>query len=97
MKVLSRSISTSERTQQLDDLLRVLPPLARPGAVAEPVQGFADLHVRLALPPQFDGLGDRLGVDGPQAFGDDVLGLPGAGQLPLDGVGAGQEYPKQGW
>jgi hypothetical protein len=88
------SAVSTERPQQLHDLLRVLPPLARPGPVAESVQGFADLHMRLALPPQFDGFGDHLGVDGPQVFGDDVLGLPGAGRLPLDGVGAGQEYPK---
>jgi hypothetical protein len=33
--------------------------------------------VFFALPPQFDGLGDHIGVDGPQAVEDDVLGLPG--------------------
>src|SRR5437667_10296 len=57
----------AERPQQLDDLLRVPPSLARPGAVAEPVQGFADLHVRFALPPQFDGLGDHTGEDNADA------------------------------
>jgi len=44
-----------ERPQQLDDLLGVPPQLTRPGAVSEPVQFLADLHVRLALPPQFEG------------------------------------------
>ena len=38
------------------------PGFARPGSVAEPVQGIADLYVRLALPPQFDCLCDHLGV-----------------------------------
>src|SRR5262245_43232355 len=58
------SALTAERPQQLDDLLRVPLPLARSSAVAEPVQGIADLHVCLALLPQFDAPGDRLGVAG---------------------------------
>lgn len=73
------------------------PGFARPGAVAEAVQFLADLDVRLALPPQFDGLGVDIGVDSPEFLGDDVLGLPGLRRRLADGVGAGQEYPKQGW
>ncbi len=85
MATRSRTSAAIERPQQLDDLLGVLPLLARPGAVGEPVRGFADPHVRLALPPQFDGLGDYLGVDGPKVSGDSVLGLPGFGALLLAG------------
>jgi len=46
---------TGERPQQLDDLLLVPPRFAGPGPVAEPVEGVADFHMRLALPPRFDG------------------------------------------
>jgi hypothetical protein len=63
------SFGPAERPQQLDDLLRVSPSLVRPGPVAEAIQGFADLHVRLALLPQFDGIADYLGVDGTQGDG----------------------------
>jgi len=47
----------------------VSPRFARPGAVAEAVQFLADLGVRFALPPQFDGLGVDIGVDGPEFLG----------------------------
>ncbi len=87
-------MTAAARPQQLDDLLRVLPGIARRCAVAEAVQDFADLLVRLALTPQFDGLGGDLGVNGPQAFGDDVLGLLESGRLTLDCVSAGQAYHK---
>jgi len=59
--------NSPKRPQQLDELLWVPPRFVRPSAVAEPVQGIADIHVRHALPPQFDDLGHDLGVDGPQA------------------------------
>ena len=91
------SVLSPEGPQQLDDLLRVPPGLARPGPVAEAIQFLADLHMRLALPPQFDGLGVDIGVDGPKFLRDDVLGLPRLRRRLADGVGAGQEYPKQGW
>src|SRR5262245_21577076 len=60
------SAGPDERPQQLDDLLGVPPSLASPGGVAKAVQGFADLHVRHALPPQFDGLGVNIGINGPE-------------------------------
>jgi hypothetical protein len=58
-----RSGLTAEGSQPLDDLLRVSPGFARPGVVVEAVQFLADLGLRLALPPQFDGLGVDFGVD----------------------------------
>ena len=45
------------------------PGFARAGAVAEAVQFLADLHVRLALTPQFDGLGVDISLDSPEFMG----------------------------
>jgi hypothetical protein len=72
--------------------MRVPPGFALLRAVADVVWFIAIVHVRHTLPPQFDGLVVNLGVDGTQAFGDDVLGFWGRGcfgwtvQVPVESL-----------
>ena len=53
-----RSALAAEGPQQLDDLLRVPPRFARPGAVAEAVQFLADRHVLFVRRDHETGMGE---------------------------------------
>jgi hypothetical protein len=82
----SRSALAAEGPEQLDDLLRVPPGFARPGAVTEPVQFLADLKVCFARVPQLPGPGGYLGIGGLQVRRYDGLGGARAGPVfPLPG------------
>ena len=59
------SATAAEGPQQLDDLLRVPPPLPGPGAEPQPVQLLADFWVGQPTVPKLDRFGDDLGVDAP--------------------------------
>ena len=53
---------------QLHDRLRMPPRLVRPGAVAEPVQDFADIHVGLPLISKLCGFYSDLYVNWPKPW-----------------------------